>query len=263
MLFRSLNRLPIAVIAADSYRHLIELLADRQAAKLIHHADQLTGEYISLLHDLPPPLRRMIGSHGADAWPIEPCGLMDGLRFLVARGAAADIDALVADLSAIRQPDQMIARLANLAERLPLPESSPPAVVGAARRIDGVAAIRQLANQWRNCLADLYLDAINNGRAAVYLWPHAESPAVCVVERHGRLGWALDEIQGPHNVKPPVARLAEMHAAFAAAGIPRDSALQAIECAVRNQAHRAHRRDRRAAQAEIEQLYEQGIVLAP
>jgi hypothetical protein len=108
----------------------------------------------------------------------------------------------------------------------------PPATVGGARRIDDIAEIRRLAKRWKNCLADRHLDAVNDGRSAVYLWPDAKAPSVCVVTRHGRLGWALEAAKGPENAELPPARLEEICRAFAAAGIPKESAIEGLEQAV-------------------------------
>jgi hypothetical protein len=224
---------------------------------LIYHLDSLQAEYIGLLHSIPAPLRRIAASAINDNF-IRAEGLVDGLRVLAARGAAQSFDALVADLAAIQQPTQFFARIGKLVQRLPLPESIPPATVGGARRLDGVAEICRLAKRWKNCLAAGYLDAVNDGRAAVYFWPHEHAPAACVVTRHGRLGWALGDAKGPENVELPSPRLQEIHRAFAAAGIPTDSALEAIEHAahsVRLREHRQQRRRRRVDE-EYEEMFE-------
>jgi hypothetical protein len=94
----------------------------------------LQEEYLGLLHNIPAPLRR-IAAGAIDDLRIKPEGLVDGLRFLAARGAAPSFDALVADLAAIRQPAQFAARIGNLVQQLPLPEPIPPAMVGGARRL--------------------------------------------------------------------------------------------------------------------------------
>ena len=172
---RALGRLPVSVLPLESYRHLIELLDDPAVAKLIYHVESLTGDCICLLHDVPAPLRRIV-ARAIDDSLLNPTGLMDGLRFLASRGAAPSFDALVAELGAFRQPVQMTAHLAKLVRQLPLPEPIPPAVVGDARRLDSGTELRKLAKRWKNCLAGFYLDAVDNGRAAVYFWPHAETP---------------------------------------------------------------------------------------
>jgi hypothetical protein len=66
-------------------------------------------------------------------------------------------------------------------------------------RVDRVNEVETLGRAWRNCLG-AYGSAIDAGRCAVYLW-EAEKPAVCLVGRHGRLGWFLDEVKGPQNIE--------------------------------------------------------------
>ena len=216
---RALGHLPFGVLPRASYQHLVELLEEPATSKLIYHLDSVRPEYLGLLHSIPASLRRIAAGAIGDL-RVKPEGLVDGLRFLAARGAAPTFEALVADLAAIRQPAQFIARIGKLVQELPLPESIPPARVGEARRLDGVAEICRLAKRWKNCLAGGYLDAVNDGRAAVYFWPHVGAPAACLVTRHGRLGWALEDAKGPENVDLPADRWDEIYRAFAAAGIP-------------------------------------------
>jgi hypothetical protein len=255
---RALGRLPISVLPPESYRHLIELLDDPAVAKLIYHVESLTGDCICLLHDVPAPLRRIVALAVDDSL-LNPTGLMDGLRFLASRGAAPSFDALVAELGAIRQPAQMMAHIANLVRHLPLPEPIPPVIVGGAHRLDSVTELRRLAKRWKNCLAGFYLDAVDNGRAAVYLWPDAETPAACLVARHGRLGWALEDAKGPENAELPPARLEEIHRAFAAVGIPTESAIEALENAARalERRERHRRAGRRRREEEYDEMYEE------
>jgi hypothetical protein len=128
---RALGHLPVGVLPRASYRQLIELLEEPATAKLIHQRDSLQEEYLGLLHSIPAPLRR-ITAGAIDDLCAKPEGLVNGLRILAARGAAPSFEALVADLAAIRQPAQFLARICKLVQRLPLPELMPPPNVGAA-----------------------------------------------------------------------------------------------------------------------------------
>ena len=255
---RALNRLPVSVLPPESYRHLIDLLDEPAVAKFIYHIELLTNDCICFLYGVPPPLRRIV-TVAVDNLLLQPEGLVEGLRFVALRGAAPSFDALVAELGAIRQPAQMMAHIAKLVQQLPLPEPIPPIVVGGARRLDSVAEIRRLAKSWKNCLAEIYIDAVDNGRAAVYLWPDAETPAACLLARHGRLGWALEHANGPENAELPPARLEEIHRAFAAVGIPKYSAIEAVENAARALETREHHRRvrRRRREVEYEEMYEE------
>jgi hypothetical protein len=102
---------------------------------------------------------------------------------------------------------------------LPLPETMPPAVVGNARRLDRVDTVCSLGRAWRNCLAT-YGSAIDAGTCAVYLWEDAERPAACLINRHGRLGWFLDEVKGPRNSEVEPQQFALIGTAFVDVGVP-------------------------------------------
>jgi len=253
---RALGHLPVGVLPRPSYRQLIELLEEPATAKLIYQVDSLQEEYLGLLHSIPAPLRR-ITAGAIDDLCVKPEGLVDGLRILAARGAAPSFEALVADLAAIRQPAQFLARISKLVQQLPLPELLPPVSVDAARRLDDIAEICRLAKRWKNCLADCYLDAVNECRSAIYFWPHAKTPAVCVVTRHGRLGWALEAAKGPENAELPPARLEEICCVFAAADIPKEDAIEALEHAARASSLRQHGiRRRRRRDEGYDEIYE-------
>ncbi len=240
-----------------TYRQLVELLEDPIITKLICHCDGLEEKFLGLLHNIPAPLRRLPAG-AIDDLGTEPEGLTDGLRILVARGAAPTLDALVGDLAALRQPAQFIAHIGKLVQQLPLPEAVPPPAVEAARRLDNIAEIRRLAKKWKNCLAGCYLDAVIDGRSVVYLWPDGQAPAVCVVNNHGRLGWALEAAKGPKNDDLQPARLEEICCAFAALGIPQESAIGALEHAARAQSLRWRGTRRRQRQdADYEEMYEE------
>ncbi len=144
---RALGRLPVGVLSpATSYRQLITLLEEPATAKLIYHVELVQEGYLDLLHGIPAPLRRVTAG-AIDDLSIKPEGLADGLRILAARGAAPNFDALVAELAAIRQPAQFLARIAKLVSQLPLPELLPPPTVGGARRLDDITEICRLAKR--------------------------------------------------------------------------------------------------------------------
>jgi hypothetical protein len=77
------------------------------------------------------------------------------------------------------------------------------------------------------------------------------------VTRHGRLGTVIEEAKAPQNAELSPARLEEIHRAFAAVGITRYGAIEAIEHAARARVLRRlgmRRRCRRAA--DFEEMYE-------
>jgi hypothetical protein len=158
-------------------------------------------------------------------------GFSDGLRLLVARGAASSFDTLVRELASASQPEQVYATISKLVEALPLPDALPSPQVGNAHRLDQTIAIRSLAESWHNCLAR-YLDDINAGACAVYLWEHSNFSAACLVRRYGRLGWFLEDAKGPRNADIEPEQLAKIRATFSAAGIPPDRVITAILCMI-------------------------------
>src|SRR5271165_4987623 len=224
---RALGCLPVEVLQPENYRRLIDLLADPEAAKVLHHADNIDDVAIRVLADLPQPLRRPLAMAVPD-WRCRLDGLADGLRFLVSRGVAPSFDEVVADLLSVTQYGQLAAKFGDWVDGLPLPGSMPPPIVGHARRLDRSGEVCALAKRWKNCLAD-YVPAIDAGECAVYFWENTEMPAVCLVQRHGRLGWFLDETKGPRNTDLEPGPLEIVAATFAEIGIQTSRAISGIE----------------------------------
>jgi hypothetical protein len=223
-----LHRLPGTVLSRDGYRQLIDLLDDPVSAKILYHFQdkELADWMITVLHEIPAVLRPVMTQvmpHLAVLY-----GLPAALRWLAARGAAANFDALVADLATQRQPAQLVARLNQLMAELPLTEALPPKMIGKARRIDAAAEISTVAKQFENCVAK-YLSRIDDGSSAVYVWDEPELSAVCHVGRHGRLDWALDRPLGPRNADLNEHDCQRIIDAFARAGIPEVDIVQTIE----------------------------------
>ena len=65
--------------------------------------------------------------------------------------------------------------------------------------------------------------------------------AVCSLGRHGRMGWFLLQTKGPRNADIEPDQLAQIHAAFADAGIPHSSMIEAIKSIVLTNEWSAHR----------------------
>jgi hypothetical protein len=219
---RALHHLPPKVLTAESYRNLTDLLNDPVTAKFLHHTASITELIIAGLHNLPGALR----SASIMAMFKRIDGMtrfVDGLRVLASR-TGLPFDALAKEIGALDQPDQVAAHIRQVVNSLPLPATLPPVEIGGFQRLDTVAEIRELAKNWQNCLAD-YLFNVNDGTSAIYLSEHLE--AVCFLARHGRMGWFLNQAKGPKNVDIDPDQLAEIHAAFAAAGIPPSSNIEA------------------------------------
>jgi hypothetical protein len=95
---RALARLPVKALHRQNYQRLVLLLADPDSAKVLHHAAKIDDLTIAVLADLPKPLRRLLLLAVSD-WPRKLNGLADGLRFLVSRGVASNLDEMVAKLA--------------------------------------------------------------------------------------------------------------------------------------------------------------------
>ncbi|MGC1776701.1 MAG: hypothetical protein WBB34_02060 [Xanthobacteraceae bacterium] len=121
-----------------------------------------------------------------------------------------------------------MAKIADLAESLPLPDRLPGLQIGSFRRIDAAVEIRSLAKAWCNCLAG-YLHAINDGTNLIYLSTDSEQPGAALLVRAQRLGWALAEIKGPNNVDLDREHVVRHGEAFAVAGIPKLADVAAIK----------------------------------
>ena len=150
-----------------------------------------------------------------------------GLKFLSSR-AGIEFDMLVTQLGALDQTAQVVAKIADLAENLPLPDRLPDHQIGSFVRLDNVTEIRSLAKDWRNCLADC-LHAINEGTNLLYISTEDRPPAAALVVRADRLGWALAQIKGLKNVDLDRHIVARHYNTFAQAGIPKSTNLAAIK----------------------------------
>ena len=221
---RALRRLPPKVLAAEIYRKLVDLLDDPVPAKFLHHTGSIPELLITGLHNLPAGLRTaaimaMFNQIDDMIW------FVDGLRVLASR-AGLRFDTLAHQIGTMDQSDQVAATIRQVVDSLPLPDTLPPAEIEGFRRLDTVAEIRELAKNWRNCLAG-YLFSVNDGTSAIYLSEQLE--AVCFVCRHGRMGWFLVQTKGPRNADIDPNQLAQIHAAFADAGIPEAAIIDPIK----------------------------------
>ncbi len=221
------DRMPYRVMPRDTYIRLAALYRDPRSAKVLSHARRIDRQVIDLLSSVPAVLRRPVLlrlrelCHGLD-------GLVEGIRFLVDRGAAPDFDALASRLGTCRHPREFAAVVKRAAEALPLPAMLPPATVGEAVRIDEPERIRDLARRWHNCLAG-HIGAIDRGEAALYLWREGDFRVACLVRRRGRFGWFLDEVRGPANAEPGSGELRRVSDAYRAANVPPSATIIAIE----------------------------------
>ena len=226
---RAISRMPDRVLDRQAYRRLALLLDDPAAAKLLNHAGEIREAAIRAVDSVPAALRPALFNLQELSSGMDRLG--EGLRWLARQGVVPSEEALIDELGALHQPDQIVARVKSLVEDLPLPDRLPAPRVGPAQRIDHPARLRSLAKRWRNCLED-FVWRVDSGDCCIYLWETPHEKAICLVERRGRLGWFLNDIKGPHNADIDRARLEAIGAAFEAAGMPPWSRISAIEALV-------------------------------
>jgi hypothetical protein len=227
---RALAHMPSYVLARESYRRLIELLDHQASAHLLFYADRIDTSIIELLYRVPAPLRRpaLLLAMRRGGGFSQLAGFAEGLAVLAARGAAPSFDALVSELALAWGPAQFASKLEAVVERLPPVEAVLPRRIGLAVRQDSLTAVRAISARFENYIAD-YLKSFKQAECAVYHWNDSQEPAVCLVRRHGRFGWFLDVIKGQGNAEVEPERLGPIHQEFAAAGIPRSSAIEPVE----------------------------------
>lgn len=227
---RAVARMPAKVLAQENYRRLIALLDHGPTAKLLFHMNKVDDALIDLLFQTPPPVRRHVlrlAQSRGEYWS-QYASLCEGLHVLVTRGAADSFEELVCTLASAKRPEQFLGKIRSVCDSLPLPEAMPSIQIGLARRLDSVSEIQALASQWQNCLRD-YIPSVNNGRCAIYVWDNETTQAVCLVRRHGRLGWFLDDVKGPKNAEIGTPELEVIHQSFAEAKVPQTSMIEAVE----------------------------------
>lgn len=228
------------VLSPDGYRNLVKVLDDPVSFRFIAHSTLIDDDDLKKLAGIPAGLRPML----TPFWEELRGDVAGGLKFLVTQNAASNLEKLLHDLKSLRQPQQISTYIKKLVDDLPLPTELPPRSIGNARRLDSSREIRDLATQWKNCLEKLYLEPVNDGKCAIYLWDDTRDPAACLVERHGRLGWFLAEIRGPQNKKVESELLADIRCAFAVQSIVDDDIASALDALMDLSESRRRRRRR-------------------
>jgi hypothetical protein len=91
-------------------------------------------------------------------------------------------------------------------------------------------SIRFARSPGRGGIASLVMAALSMVAAAPSTsGRNAERPAACLINRHGRLGWLLDEVKGPRNSEVEPEQFAVIGDAFADVGVPSSQVVCAIE----------------------------------
>lgn len=228
---RAVSVMPSFLMEAESYRGLVKLLAEPDAARLIFHTFEIRDSTIRAMNDVPAALRRVVFSMHENIGDMS--SFSRGLRCIAMRSGKLSFDQLVSELARARQPNQLLAKLKSIIESLPLPDALPPARVGHAERIDSGRQLRALGKKWGNCL-ESYVWNVEHGQCAIYLWRDAGLQAACSVTRSGRLGWFLDEVKGPENTDLEPQDHDKILSAFEAVQIPSAAVISSIAQIVAN-----------------------------
>lgn len=215
---RALSNICPDVLSPEGYRNLVKILDDPISFRFVAHSKFIDDDDLKKLIGIPTDLRPIL----TPFWVTLRGDVESGLKFLVTRNAAPSFDSLLCGLKSARQPQQISSYIKSLIDGLPLPTELPPCSIGNARRLDSSREIRDLAKRWENCLEKLYLECVNDGSCAIYLWDDSQAPAACAVERRGRLGWFLSDIKGPMNEDVDPRLLADIRSAFSTQNIVND-----------------------------------------
>ena len=193
-LARALERLGEIAWAPEDYRVLVALLADPKPAKTLRHADQIDPLQVRTLGALPRPLRDAGGA--AVRVSAAQAKLLAEAHALLARRLP---ETVLAERIAVWTRAPTAKTLFNLVAddfRRELPKPPHPGTE-RLRPLETVAAIRDAARRYRNCLAN-YVDAAVDRRCAIYEWLPAPG-AVIELTPDTYFGWRLDQARLENN----------------------------------------------------------------
>jgi len=191
---RALERLGEIAWAPEDYRVLIALLADPKPAKTLRHAERIDPIQVRTLGALPRPLRDAGGA--AVRVGAAQAKLLAEAHALLARRLP---EAVLAERIAAWTRAPNAKALFNLVAddfRRELPKPPHPGTEHL-RPLETVAAIRDAARRYRNCLAN-YVDAAVDRRCAIYEWL-PEPGAVIELTPDPYFGWRLDQARLENN----------------------------------------------------------------
>jgi len=212
-LIGALRRLGPAVAPESAYQSLVAIVEDPSLLRLIQHRQAISAVDLYALARLPMTMRTatILRAFRGDITWVET--FRSALAWLARRTPIGET------IAAARSQGAAAAQLRDAIGMLPDPPFLPPLVVGNAHRVDDPRALRQMGKRFSNCLAD-YAGGVRDAVSAIYVW-RAEGPtAVCSLVRRGRLGWFVDEIDGPKNRDPDAATYEAVQNAFEDAGMP-------------------------------------------
>jgi hypothetical protein len=191
---RALEHLGEIAWAPDDYRALVHLLVDPAPAKTLRHAEVITPDLVRALAALPADLRE-IGGVALRVTPAQAALLAEAHAVLAKRLTPALLAQRIAAWGHVPTPKALFALVAEDFRR----ELPPPPHPGTERLrpLETVAAIRDAARRYRNCLAH-YVDHAIDQQSAIYEWLPAPG-AVVELTPDAFFGWRLDQARLENN----------------------------------------------------------------
>jgi hypothetical protein len=202
---RALSRMGDTAWPAESYRRLLDLLADPAAAKALRHAEAIEPGPVTRLGLLPPAMDRSLAlaqliTDDAARAVTEAAGAIacrsGGAAATAATMRWAELEAEAALFEAVRE------------DLYPEPPAPPFPGCERLKPLATKAEMREAARRYDNCLATRVSNAVS-GFSAFYEWTGGEG-AVVEIGRDAIFGWRLEEAKGPRNAvldKPTRAEL--------------------------------------------------------
>ena len=225
---RVLGRLPPTILGREDYQRIAALLAEPQAAGVLHHAPLVTPELLSNLEDLPTSLRVPVVVNAIGQRPNAGKLLMEWVQAVTSRIVDDSAGPLTELIGRSRSFLELRSRLCKIIDGLPALSDIPPPQVGHARRLNTPLEIRKLGQQFQNCLASFH-HAEADGTRWVYHWESDTEQAVCEVVRVETMGWFLDDQLGFDNASLAPELAARIRCAFWKVGIASRAAADAFE----------------------------------
>lgn len=179
----------------EDFRQLVEVLNDVGGAKVLRHAPSIDREFVRVVLNLQPPLRRT--RIVANVSTAHVAGLVArGVKRACARGEDRAIRQLADRLERARSVQSLFRMLI---EAIGLEQLAPPPVPGAywLTPIATVPQIESAALRFENCLKHR-IPMLLRGQAAYYE-VLGEEPAVVEIVRDVQGLWAVGEIRGHAN----------------------------------------------------------------
>ena len=209
-----LKKMPLPLWQGRSYRHLSRILHCERAVKIMRHADQVTPDLIAKIHDLPVQFR----FKRITDWLVVPAQA----RLISKLFSHRSNDELVTLSRSLNNAPNRKSFWNKIRERFVEQTDQlaiPPAVTDP--RVEPVVTfkrLRELSNEFNNCLSDLYRLDCMSGEHAIYVFhSDQEKVVICVSPRIGSVP-VITEIKGKNNSDPSTSTVKDIREVFSAHG---------------------------------------------